>query len=54
MHDSLKCYLDFKKGEAVSEISIKPAGGAIEVARSVEVKGHHGKGYHFRHYFTRW
>jgi hypothetical protein len=53
MHDSFKCYLDFKKGEAVSEISIKPAGGAIEVACSVGVKGH-GKGQHFRYYVTRW
>jgi hypothetical protein len=43
----------FNKGEAESEIRIKPDEEATEVAHSVEGEGH-GKGHHFRHYFARW
>jgi hypothetical protein len=43
----------FKKGEAESEIRIKSAEEATEIAHSIEGESH-GKGHHFRHYLTRW
>ena len=43
----------FKEGETESEIRIKSAEEAIEIAHSIEGENH-GKGHHFRHYLTGW